>query len=152
MREYVHDGDAAARHPVLLCITFSAGSHRIAHPAEVCYEGQGWDVAVNEEIVLDLEGEGAGQEVNHLLISRKEERCEVIVWYRTSTQETSSFIRQKFEMLFAHLFGGRRWSAMIRLSAFEEPGSEATAIESLEKFAQALHPHLDVLGREMESR
>jgi EpsI family protein len=153
LRAYTCTDPDAKRPPVLCCITFSAGSHRIAHPAEVCYEGQGWDINVNEELDFKFQGAGpAGKRVNHLRITRKGETYDVAVWYRTSSRETPSFFRQKFEMLMSNLFGGNRWSAMIRLSAPVDPKNEASALQSIQDFAGALHPCLDALNREMEAR
>jgi EpsI family protein len=153
LRAYTRADAGASAPPVLLCITFSAGSHRIAHPAEVCYEGQGWDISINEDRVLEFEGAGpSGKTVNHLRIKRKGETYDVIVWYRTSSQETSSFIRQKTEMLMSNLFGGSRWSAMIRLSARVDPENESLALEWVQDFGSALYPCLDALNREMEAR
>jgi EpsI family protein len=138
---------------VLLCLTLSGGDHRIAHPAEVCYEGQGWEVAINEELNFSFTAESPeqGRKVNHLRILKEKTVLEVIVWYRTSSYDTASFIRQKFGMMFSRLFGQSRWSAMIRISAPADKTGSDRALEAIKDFGKELMPYLDALNRHLEA-
>ncbi|MFH1998360.1 MAG: exosortase C-terminal domain/associated protein EpsI, partial [Planctomycetota bacterium] len=138
--------------PVLFCLTFSAGNHRVAHPPEVCYEGQGWTVDRNKESILEFPGGGhAAMKVQHLSISRGGRTQEVIIWFRNGSSDTSSFFQQKVEMLLSSLFGHHPWTAMIRLSAVTESGEAQQALESIASFGAALLPYLDALSQKMET-
>lgn len=144
--------EKAGEESVLLCLTLSGGDHRIAHPAEVCYEGQGWEIAANEERVLAFP-HGSGQEkgVNYLKILREGKTQEVLVWYSTSSYDTASFIKQKFGMMFGRLFGQSRWSAMVRLSAPRDGRAPERALRSLCNFGAVLMPHVDALHEQLET-
>jgi EpsI family protein len=138
------------RHPkegtVVLCITFTGGSHRITHPAEVCYEGQGWTIHHNENQVFKFPGTPpVEKEVNLLKVSDAHKALDVIVWYKTPTFEGASYLRQKFEMLLKPLLGGERWSAMIRLSCEVSPNAPGRSMDTLARFGQRLLPHLDAI-------
>ncbi len=145
IRNYARPG----RPGVLLCITFSAGSHRTTHPAGVCYEGQGWNILVDESLDFEFKGETAVYKtVNHLEVNKGERTLDVIVWYRTNSQDTASYLRQKIDMLFCGLFGGHRWSAMIRLSAIGDGRNPAAALEAIADFGGTLLPYLGRLRHE----
>ena len=132
--------------PVMLCVTFTGGSHRMTHPAEVCYEGQGWDISRNEEVDFLFSGTPpVKKKVNRLTLSREGRTLEVIVWYRTSAFETASYIRQKLAMVLKPFLGGNQWSAMIRLSAPEDPSQAHPPLESIAAVGGALLPWLDEL-------
>lgn len=146
IREYSPSGSGRA---ILLCVIFAGGSHRIAHPPEVCYEGQGWAITINEE--LDLEFPSSPpviRKINHLRITGARDVLDVVVWYRTPDSETASFLWQKLKMLF----GGGRWSFMIRLSTNLDPEDPDGSLQRLARFGAGLQPHLDALSRAMEGR
>lgn len=149
LRSYVHDNPGYER--VLFCLTFSAGSHRVAHPPQVCYEGQGWSIDRNEESMLTFPGEKKRQKkVQHLSITRDDRAQEVIVWFRNASTDTSSYLKQKIEMLLGNLFGGHQWTAMVRLSASRADGGSEKALGSLAAFADVLQPHLDAFALELD--
>ena len=149
LREYRRAG----RPPVLLCLTYSAGSHLVTHAPEVCYEGQGWTVTSKAEAVLHLQGPSPGRlTVERFRVTGPGKSLMVVVWYRTASGETSSYLRQKLSMLFGRFFGGVRWSSMIRLSVPAGSGTagEEEAWKEIEAFCAVLVPRLSVLFQELE--
>jgi EpsI family protein len=138
---------------VMFCITFSAGNHRITHPPEVCYEGQGWEISLNEQMDFRFPTEPpVEKKVVHFMIHRKGEIQDVIAWFKSETKETSSYLRQKFEMLMGMLFGRNQWCALVRLSAPVEGGDHDSALAAMAELGAELLPHLDSLSRNLERR
>lgn len=150
---HLYSPEDPSRVPVLLCITFTSGDHRITHPPEVCYEGQGWSIALKEEIPFNFDGTPSREiVVDHFQIVRHEEVQEVIAWFRTESAEATSFLHQKFEMLLGKLFRGGGWSAMIRLSAPVTDGDSDRSLKSIADFGALLLPRLDDFSRALEDR
>ena len=136
--------------PVCLCLTFTWGNHRVTHPPEICYEGQGWEIQGKKEMSFTVQADPpVDLRVNRMRIFKRGEVHEVVVWYRSAGSETASYLQQKFEMLLSKLFGTGRWTAMVRLSCRVE--GEDRALESIAAFSGALLPHLDELARKVES-
>jgi EpsI family protein len=143
--------DTSGRYdPVCLCLTFTWGNHRVTHPPEICYEGQGWEIQGKKEMTLTLQADPpVPHPVSRMRIFKRGEVHEVIVWYRSAGTDTASYLQQKFEMLLSKLFGTGRWTAMVRLSC--RVNGEDRALESIAAFGGALLPHLDELARKVEN-
>jgi EpsI family protein len=137
---------------VMFCITYSAGNHRITHPPEVCYEGQGWTIGFNEEIDFRFPtAPPVMKKVKHFVIHSKEESQDVLAWFESDAEETSSYLYQKFRMLLGTIFGQDRWCALVRLSAPVEGGDHEAALAAMADLGAELMPHLESLSRNLES-
>ena len=143
------------RKSVHLCTTFTAHSHRTTHPPEVCYEGQGWEVQLKEGLELTLAGSlPAKKMVTHFRVYHGGNGVthDVVVWYRTPSYDTASFVKQKFAMLFSRLFSASSWSVMVRLSCDTAAEGGSGPLDSIADFAGCLLPCLDRVSRELEAK
>lgn len=138
MRVYKRSGYS----PVTLCITLGGATH----PAEVCYEGQGWNITDTKEVELGL-GETLKRISSFRIAKAGKKNRIVFVWYQTRDLETPSFNVLKWKMLMGSFFGGARWAAMVRLSCDDAPGATAAVTDFLSCFT----PQFDLLIRQGEA-
>jgi len=146
MRAYSKEGFES----INLCITLGGVNHRSTHAAEVCYQGQGWEITDKETIELNINDSQITEALKFKVTDETSSKV-VVVWYRTLGLETASFTSLKWKMLFS-IFSGASWSSMVRLSCNCREGNEARCIESAREFIKELAPILRIIDRELEGR
>lgn len=134
MREYKNDtGDL-----VYLYIIYSADNRRALHPPEVCYSGGGGTIVQKSVIPLTDDFK-----VNKFLVERKGVKHLVVYWFRSTTLNTYSYLKQQSKTVFDRLLGRKTSGSMIRVSADFKQGKEEATLELIKDFYAQLMPLLD---------
>jgi EpsI family protein len=132
MRNYTN----AAGQMVNLYIIYSQTNRKVAHPPELCLQGDGatitqkkavtlTDAITATELLLDQDG---GHEVT-------------LYWYKAGPKYTNNFVQQQLDMSLKILFGKKTSIAMIRLIA-QYKGDEKEALTMLRSFTASIEPLL----------
>jgi len=96
---------------VQLCLVFSAGNRKVAHPPEVCYRGGGWNIEAKRRTT------GPGPfEVAELVITKGDVREVVHYWYEVGAKRTPSYLSQQIHMVLRQVIGRGGNTALVRLS------------------------------------
>jgi EpsI family protein len=145
-REYVR-GDVR----VLACVAVAGAEGKAAHPPEICYRGQGWDVVDQRRLEVALAGRTRA--IDRLLV--RQEGVELLVWswYRVGAEETPDWLREQQLAFSATLSGRDDRAALLRFStslgkfapddAAAAAAAEAAAEASLEDFVGKFLPAFD---------
>jgi EpsI family protein len=143
-REYARGGDL-----VLACVAVAGADGKAAHPPEICYRGQGWDVVEQRQAVHAL----AGRERKIDRLRVRQDGVELLVWswYRVGSDETPDWLEEQ-QLAFAATFAGRDdRAALLRFStslgkvapedvaatAAAEAAAEARLLDFVGKFLPA---------------
>jgi EpsI family protein len=122
-----------------LYIVYSQTNRKVAHPPEICMQGDGAQVLSKTDSVVI--GKIAA---NKLILSRGESREMVFYWYKAGTSHTASYLQQQLQVSWERLFRKNVSTAMIRVyMPFDAKGEDATR-EMLSEFIRTIAPLLDV--------
>ncbi len=125
---------------VLACVVVAEGDRKVAHPPEVCYQGQGWTVLEMRRAGLDLGGPRPVQWMRVRLGTTEEV---VLFWYRAGQQETNSVLRQHWNGLLAEWRREPIRSGLIRFSTRLKGGDGLAGERTVGRFAAEFLPVLD---------
>lgn len=144
LRSYARGGEE-----VFACVAVAGPSGDAAHPPEVCYRNQGFDVA--EQRTFESELGGRLRRVDRL--RARQGRLDLIVWswYRVGEQETPSWLKEFWLAVTANLGGRDERVALLRFStavkrggaARDDAAAEAAAEARLRAFVEKFLPALD---------
>lgn len=145
-REYAR-GDAR----VLACVAVAGAEGKAAHPPEICYRGQGWDVVDQRQ--RDVVLAGRARAIDRLLVRQDGVELLVWSWYRVGAEETPDWLREQ-QLAFAATFAGRDdRAALLRFSTSlgkfapndvaAATAAEAAAEARLEDFVGKFLPAFD---------
>ena len=143
-REYARGGDL-----VLACIAVAGADGKAAHPPEICYRGQGWDVVEQRQVVHALSGRE--RKIDRLRVRQDGVELLVWSWYRVGTDETPDWLQEQQLAFAATLAGHDDRAALLRFStslgkvapedvaatAAAEAAAEARLLDFVGKFLPA---------------
>lgn len=146
LREFRQRGTGPA---VLACVAVAGGNRKVAHPPEVCYRGQGFEIHDLREVTFRHGDEEWA--VQRLRISYRGEPELVLSWYRVGDRTTASYLYQQWLGLVAEFGHPDRLSALVRISVPIE-GDESAAEQRIAGFCSEFLPALEkhVFGDKMD--
>jgi EpsI family protein len=113
-RDVLYRSYRGAAGDVLACVAVAGPEGRPAHPPEICYRGQGWQV--ESFVTIDGEIGGRRRSLGELQISRGRTRLLVWSWYRVGAEETESWWREQWLAILARFAGRDDRVALLRFS------------------------------------
>lgn len=138
-RSYLRAGEPE----VLACVALSGTDGKAAHPPEICYRGQGFEILDQRRVEVEIAGRH--RQIDRLRIRR--DRLELLVWswYRVGDEETPDWWREQQLALSHTLRGHDERAALLRFSTVVAAGAggEAAAERRLADFAGNFLPPLD---------
>ena len=135
----------AAGEWILACVAVAGSNRKVAHPPEVCYQGQGWSIDSIETVSVRLHGRE--RSLQRLVIRHGENHQLVYSWYRVGSVETPSYLWQQALGLWEDVKQSGAPSALLRFSTAFGPSEEA-AEERLRRWVDAFLPLADEALRE----
>jgi len=133
MRNYTN----AQGQTVNLYIIYSQTNRKVAHPPEICLQGDG--AAITRKKTVTLTDSITATE---LLLDKDNSHEITLYWYKAGPKFTNNFIKQQLDMSFKIITGQKTSIAMIRLIA-EYKGDEEEALTMLRSFTRSIEPLLE---------
>ncbi len=113
MRAYKDKNDKSADGTVYLYLIHSwEDSRKVAHPPELCIEGEGYELVSRDKIALLTEVDSIP--ANRMLFSRDGEGLLVYFWFRVHGENTDDYLAHQISAVFNKVSGSG--ASMIRLS------------------------------------
>jgi EpsI family protein len=133
MRNYTN----AAGQTVNLYIIYSQTNRKVAHPPELCLQGDGATITQKKAVKLT-----DSITATELLLDQGNNNEITLYWYKAGPKFTNDFVKQQLDMSIKILFGKKTSIAMIRLIA-DYKGDEQEALAMLRSFTRSLEPLLE---------
>ena len=97
--------------PVHLAVVFSPDNRRVAHPPEICYRGEGWEVTAKSTI----HAQGL-PELRRVVLGTAGHRDLVLYCFKAGEDITANYYRQQINIIVNQLRLKATSSALIRFS------------------------------------
>jgi len=134
MREYVDEQG----NELNLYIIYSADNRKVAHPPEICLQGDGMEVLGQSKVkVTD------SIEATQLTMEKGPARQIAVYWYKTGNYYTSDYLDQQLRVSANRLLGKSTALALIRVIVPVKDGNQAEAFNRIQSFCFLLQPLLD---------
>lgn len=111
------------------------------HSPKNCLPGSGWAPSVNDQVLLNLPGEGP-REVNRYIVTKGEAKSVVLYWYQSRDRVIASELKAKVFGVADSIRYNRSDTALVRVIAPVPPGREEIANREVVDFATAAFPAL----------
>jgi len=126
---------------VYLFTVYSQNNRKVSHPPEICYTGGGVTVLDNKASEIKMENNTIIP-VRKLMLEQGRYRQVAYYWFKVGDNFTSNYWEQQIRIALNAFRGKNAGSALIRLSAVVENGSETEAEKNIQAFARLILPHL----------
>lgn len=141
--DYLFQSFSNERGTVTLYIGYYHTAKKVgaAHDPMVCYPGQGWRVADNQEGRIDLRDQG-GEKVSFSTMTADldAQKDLVLYWFQAHDQAVADTFSQKLVIFKQKLFGDRENNAFVRITTSLQDQSEEEARELMMSFVHSFYP------------
>lgn len=112
-----------------------------AHDPMVCYPGQGWRVAANQEGQIALPGQDGNKVAFSTMTADLDGQKELVLyWFQAHDQAVADTFSQKLGIFRQKVFGGSENNAFVRITSSLQDQSEEEARELIMSFVQSFYP------------
>jgi EpsI family protein len=123
---------------VNLYIIYSQDNRKVAHPPEICLQGEGATVVDKSPIqITNIIN------ANKLILEKRTSRELAIYWYKVGKLNTNVFLKQQLNMAISGLFGRKTSIAMIRVIAVIQDNKQDEALNKIKSFCAGMVPLLE---------
>ncbi|MDR4503164.1 MAG: EpsI family protein [Candidatus Scalindua sp.] len=148
--EILETNDVLMRHyqkvkslPVELGIVYAVNNRKVAHPPEVCFQGDGWSLEEKSPVLLSIKSDDYPRfRVIKLVMEKGNKKLLVLYWYKCNREYTSNYYRQQINIVMSEMKSGKSTSGLIRLSTMIINKDENGAMMRIEEFITDMLPLL----------
>ncbi|MCZ6678617.1 MAG: EpsI family protein [Candidatus Poribacteria bacterium] len=128
-----------------LVIVYSPHNRKVSHPPDICFQGGGWQQQVKNTLPAPYGHAYGLAKVNRLVLDRAGKKQIALYWYKSGSQQTSSYLKQQTGYLLnSALRRKSRSVALIRLTAYADTAMQVESkTRQLESFAEQVVPSVD---------
>ena len=127
---------------VLVYIVYSQTNHKVSHPPEICYTGNGIAILEKTSDSIPVNYNNLTIKANRLLLRSGQLYQISYYWFKVGNTFTSDYWKQQTLLALNTLFGKREGSALIRISADIINNDQNTAIKEVKEFTNLITPLL----------
>lgn len=142
LRAYTRDSSAQ---PIWLYVGYTKNTREYnmgPHSPKVCYPGQGWKIAQEAVVPLDLNhGPHRVTQINEMIVANGNQRRLIYYWYQSRDQVILSNFQQNYYAIWDKLLYNRSDLALVRVS-LPKNGNDSHESAIAKGFIQELFPHL----------
>ena len=132
MRNYINkQGDS-----INCYIIYSQDNRKVAHPPEICLQGEGATVVDKTAIQIT-----DSIKATKLILEKPFSRDLVIYWYKTGNLNTNDYIKQQLKIAINRMLGKSSSGALIRLATEIKGDDQDKALILIQSFAK----HIELL-------
>ena len=127
---------------VYLYIVYSQTNHKVSHPPEICYTGGGISILEKTQDFIPVNKGNLIISANRLLLQAGKLYQVSFYWFKVGDTFTSNYWKQQTLVALNTLFGKRKGSALIRISANLTDQDKEMAIKEVKEFTNLIAPLL----------
>ena len=131
MRNYINKQGEA----VNCYIIYSQDNRKVAHPPEICLQGEG--ATVVEKTAIQITD---SIKATKLILEKSLSRELVIYWYKAGNLNTNDYIKQQLKVAINRMLRKSSSGALIRLATEIKGESQDKALSLLQTFAKQIEP------------
>ena len=131
MRNYVNKQGES----VNCYIIYSQDNRKVAHPPEICLQGEGATVVDKTAIQIT-----DSIKATKLILEKSLSRELVIYWYKAGNLNTNDYIKQQLKIAINRMLRKSSSGALIRLATEIKGESQDKALSLLQTFAKQIEP------------
>ncbi len=139
VRKYTNTLD---KNEVYLYIVYSQNNHRVSHPPEICYTGNGMLITENIHDPIKVNYKNLNIETNRLTVAKKDYNHVVFYWFKAGSSFTNNYFKQQIIVAFNTLIGKKVSTSLIRVSSDFKEGAKDKAIGEIKSFTDLITEHL----------